>query len=219
MTEFDQPEEKPNSTEPVYDRIAYVTRMLRDSLRELGLEPTVQAATQAMPDVRSRIRYITSLTEQAANTVLNSTEKVQDDLSALKRDNQNLAEKINALSEDGQGRVLLPAGLLDEIKAFHNGFREKIKPVDQAMIEIITAQSFQDMTGQVSGKLTVLIERVEQELLQVLSDNIPEGKGHWQEPEPEGDAALLNGPAVEPADDTTVQNQQQVDDLLAKLGF
>ncbi|NLY65838.1 MAG: protein phosphatase CheZ, partial [Alcaligenaceae bacterium] len=171
------------------------------------------------PDVRSRIRYITSLTEQAANTVLNSTEKVQDDLSALKRANQNLAEKINALSEDGQGRVLLPAGLLDEIKGFHNGFKEKIKPVDQAMIEIITAQSFQDLTGQVSGKLTVLIERVEQELLQVLSDNVPEGKGHWQEPEPEGDAALLNGPAVEPADDTTVQNQQQVDDLLAKLGF
>ena len=117
------------------------------------------------------------------------------------------------------GTALLPAGLLDEIKAFHNGFREKIKPLDQAMIEIITAQSFQDLTGQVSGKLTVLIERVEQELLQVLSDNIPEGKGHWQEPEPEGDAALLNGPAVEPADDTTVQNQQQVDDLLAKLGF
>src|SRR5690606_39696712 len=55
-------------------RIASLTRMLRDSMRELGLDQAIKDAAQAIPDASDRLRYVAQMTEQAANRVLNATE-------------------------------------------------------------------------------------------------------------------------------------------------
>lgn len=206
---------------PVYDRIAHVTRLLRDSLRELGLEPSVQAAAKAMPDAQSRIRYITSLTEKAANDVLNSAELAQSQLGHLKASAVSLSEElVQAMQPVEQPQVQLPVELAKNIQAFLSGVKEEIRPVDTALIDIITAQAFQDLTGQVASKLTVLLDRIEQELVQVLIEYMPEKYSQEVDKEAQAENALLNGPVVEHKENGgTVQNQQQVDDLLAQLGF
>lgn len=206
---------------PVYDRIAHVTRLLRDSLRELGLEPSVQAAAKAMPDAQSRIRYITSLTEKAANDVLNSAELAQSQLGHLKASAVSLSEElVQAMQSVEQPQVQLPVELAKNIQAFLSGVKEEIRPVDTALIDIITAQAFQDLTGQVASKLTVLLDRIEQELVQVLIEYMPEKYSQEMDKEAQAENALLNGPVVEHKENGgTVQNQQQVDDLLAQLGF
>ncbi|MBV4397639.1 protein phosphatase CheZ [Advenella alkanexedens] len=206
---------------PVYDRIAHVTRLLRDSLRELGLEPSVQAAAKAMPDAQSRIRYITSLTEKAANDVLNSAELAQSQLGHLKASAVSLSEElVQAMQPVEQPQVQLPVELAKNIQAFLSGVKEEIRPVDTALIDIITAQAFQDLTGQVASKLTVLLDRIEQELVQVLIEYMPEKYSQEMDKEAQAENALLNGPVVEHKENGgTVQNQQQVDDLLAQLGF
>ncbi|SPT37417.1 chemotaxis regulator CheZ [Achromobacter denitrificans] len=51
-------------------RIASLTRMLRDSMRELGLDQAIKDAANAIPDARDRLRYVAQMTEQAANRVL-----------------------------------------------------------------------------------------------------------------------------------------------------
>lgn len=206
---------------PVYDRIAHVTRLLRDSLRELGLEPSVQAAAKAMPDAQSRLRYITSLTEKAANDVLNSAELAQSELGRLKANATSLSEELEqAMQPVTHAQVQLPAELAKNVQAFLAGVKEEIRPVDAALIDIITAQAFQDLTGQVASKLTVLLDRIEQELVQVLIEYMPEKYSQEMEKEAQLENALLNGPVVEHKENGgTVQNQQQVDDLLAQLGF
>lgn len=206
---------------PVYDRIAHVTRLLRDSLRELGLEPSVQAAAKAMPDAQSRLRYITSLTEKAANDVLNSAELAQSELVQLKENAASLSEELaQAMRPVTHAQVQLPVELAKNVQAFLAGVKEEIRPVDTALIDIITAQAFQDLTGQVAGKLTVLLDRIEQELVQVLIEYMPEKYSQEMDKEAREENALLNGPVVEHKENGgTVQNQQQVDDLLAQLGF
>ena len=54
------------SAEQLFQRIGALTRMLRDNMRELGLDKEIERAAQAIPDARDRLSYIASMTEQAA---------------------------------------------------------------------------------------------------------------------------------------------------------
>src|SRR5699024_12501397 len=67
---IEQPEE-------VVQRIARLTRMLRESMRELGLDEAIKEAAEAIPDARDRLRYVGRMTEQAANRVLTAAEQTQ----------------------------------------------------------------------------------------------------------------------------------------------
>lgn len=63
--------------EDLIGKIAQLTRMLRDSMRELGLDHAIKEAAEAIPDARDRLGYVARMTEQAANRVLNAAETVQ----------------------------------------------------------------------------------------------------------------------------------------------
>lgn len=63
--------------EELIGKIAQLTRMLRDSMRELGLDQAIKEAAEAIPDARDRLGYVARMTEQAANRVLNAAEAVQ----------------------------------------------------------------------------------------------------------------------------------------------
>ena len=74
------------------------------------------------------------------------------------------------------------------------------------------AQDFQDLTGQVIMRMMDVVGAIERELLQVLLDNVPQ--------ERRDEPSLLNGPQVSPQGKAdVVTSQDQVDDLLASLGF
>jgi chemotaxis protein CheZ len=84
----------------------------------------------------------------------------------------------------------------------------------EQLMEIMMAQDFQDLTGQVIKKIVDLAQSMESELLQVLIEAMPED---MKADKPEG---LLNGPVVNAQGRTdVVTNQEQVDDLLESLGF
>ena len=59
----------------VVQRIAHLTREVRASMRELGLDQAVKDAAHAIPDARDRLRYVGRMTEQAANRVLTAAEQ------------------------------------------------------------------------------------------------------------------------------------------------
>ena len=75
------------------------------------------------------------------------------------------------------------------------------------------AQDFQDLTGQVVKKMMDMIQDMETQLLQLLIDNTPIEKRL------EANNGLLNGPQTKTGNPDAVENQNQVDDLLASLGF
>ncbi len=83
------------------------------------------------------------------------------------------------------------------------------------LLEIMMAQDFQDLTGQVIKRMMDVIQEIERQLLMVLLENMPEAAAR---PKREGNS-LLNGPQLHANAPGVVASQDQVDDLLDSLGF
>lgn len=202
-----------HSCDNVFQRIGHMTRQLHDTLRELGYDHALEEAAKAIPDARQRLAYVAQMTEQAASRVLNATDvarPIQDGLQA------------QAAALSGRWDRLFGGDLsVDEFKALAGDTRNYLNDVpkqtaatNDQLMEIMMAQDFQDLTGQVIKKVVDLAQRMESELLQVLIEAMP------QEMKMEAPEGLMNGPVVNAAGRTDVVNsQEQVDDLLESLGF
>lgn len=193
-------------------RIASLTRMLRDSMRELGLDQAIKDAAEAIPDARDRLRYVAQMTEQAANRVLNATEAAGPAQDVMARS----AKALDARWQQWFDQPLeLPEAreLVKDTRAFLADVPERTQFTQAKLMEIVMAQDFQDLTGQVIMRMMDVVGAIERELLQVLLDNVPQERREEAQ-------SLLNGPQVNPEGRTdVVTSQDQVDDLLASLGF
>ena len=207
------PAEAAPHPEDVLGRIGALTRTLHDALRELGYDRLLQKTASAIPDARDRLDYVVKMTEQAAVRALNAIEAAQPIQDRLGDD----AERLSA-----QWQKLFDKQLsVDEFKALVAGTRDYLADVPKQtgatnaqLLEIMMAQDFQDLTGQVIKKVTVLAQNMEQQLVHLLVDLAPPEK------RAEIDSGLLNGPVVNPEGrNDVVTSQNQVDDLLESLGF
>jgi len=199
--------------EKVFQRIGQMTRQVHDTLRELGYDETLKEVASAIPDARQRLNYIAQLTEQAASRVLNAVDiarPIQDKLDADARALQARWDKLfaNQLSVDEFKR------LSADTRQFMGSVAESSRATSAQLMEIMMAQDFQDLTGQVIKKVIDMAQELERQLLQVLLEVTPTDRL------PEKHAGLMNGPVItaEGRDDV-VTSQEQVDDLLESLGF
>jgi chemotaxis protein CheZ len=200
--------------EDLYVHVGKLTRQLHDALRELGYDTKLENAVGSLPDARNRLSYISRLTGQAAEKVLNGVDQTKNELERL---TAGAAEMSAALRADpvaavASGRVM---GFLDEVGA-------STARADAQLTEIMLAQDFHDLTGQVIRKVVALAQSLESQLIQLLiASSPPEAvPASVRAPEPAPAAAKLDGPAVMTAGRTdVVTDQAQVDDLLESLGF
>jgi len=198
----------------VFNKVGLMARQLHDTLGALGYDKLLEKTVSAIPDAKDRLAYIANLTEQAACRVLNATDianPLQDELEAGAA---LLSAKWEALFANRMG--------VDDFKllaAETRVFVKKAVPLRTAatkeqLMEIMMAQDFQDLTGQVIKKVVALAHDLESQLMAVLIETMPGGK------RTESVTTLLNGPVINAegrAD--VVASQQQVDDLLDSLGF
>lgn len=215
------------SGDDLVQRIGHLTRMLRESMRELGLDKEIERAAEAIPDARDRLSYVASMTEQAADRALNAIDRAQPLQDGLSEQAQALdrrwAEWFAAPKELDEAR-----DLVSDTRRYLAAVPDKTQATNQELLEIMMAQDFQDLTGQVIKKMMDVIREIEYQLVQVLIDTMPESQGRddmKKSPPMTGkDAAadeeeLLNGPQVKPGGEDIVTGQDQVDDLLDQLGF
>lgn len=194
-------------------RVGQMTRGLHENLRELGLDKVLEKASIDMPDVRDRLNYVARMTEQAAQRVLNATD------TAIP-----LQERIDA----GATEVLKGWKTTFDAPFSEANYRDMAtltmqclvdmqkdtNATKQQLLDIMMAQDFQDLTGQVIRKVTDLAHSLERQLVQFLIDYAP------SEVKRETDNSLLNGPQISPEGKSdVVADQSQVDDLLDSLGF
>ncbi len=212
-------EELNDPARAMFSHIGHLTRKLHDTLKELGLDKSLEKAATDIPDARDRLSYIATLTEQAADRTLNA-------LDAAKPIQDKISDDAKALG--GQWDKLLANQLsVDEFKALVEKTRthlnETVKGSDQVsskMLEIMMAQDFQDLTGQVIKKVLDMSKQMEAHLMDFLLMFSPQGGTKVEGLRPEEEASLLNGPVINPEGRTDiVTNQGQVDDLLESLGF
>jgi chemotaxis protein CheZ len=190
----------------VFQQLGNLTRLLHDTLEQLGVMPKLQIATEGLPDARSRLSYIAGKTADAANKVLNSVDHAKADHAHISAATRDIARRIVA----------------DPVKAVASGavmnFVEDVErctgSIDSHLTDIMLAQDFHDLTGQVVTKVITLATDLEDSLVKLLVSVVPEEQRERVDP------GLLHGPVVNPQGRTdVVNNQGEVDDLLASLGF
>ena len=191
----------------IFQQLGHITRQLHDTLQQLGVMPKLQQAADGLPDARSRLSYIAKKTGEAADKVLNSVDKAKVDHEHISSETRRIAEAIVAdpVKAVASGAVL---NFVSDVEA-------STARIDQHLTDIMMAQDFHDLTGQVVAKVVSLATDLEDSLVKLLVQAAPPEQAKKVE-----EALVLNGPVVNPERRTdVVQNQGEVDDLLASLGF
>lgn len=158
--------------------------------------------------------HVVQMTAQAAERALNSVEASQPHQDQMEKSAKALTQRWDDWFADpidlADARELVTdtRQFLADVPA-HTSF------TNAQLLEIMMAQDFQDLTGQVIKRMMDVIQEIERQLLMVLLENIPE-----QESRPKREnQSLLNGPQVDTSKAGVVASQDQVDDLLDSLGF
>jgi chemotaxis protein CheZ len=203
-----------NPNEEMLNRIGHVTRLLHDSLRGLGLDKILEQVAQDIPDARDRLAYVARMTEQAAERVLNAT----DAATPLQTE---LATEASKLEMQWKETLEIPSlkteynQIADQTLSFLALTSKNTTETKALLMDIMMAQDFQDLTGQVIKKITGLAQDLEKQLVQVLIDFSPTAT----KKEVDTNTMLMNGPQIDPSAVDVVASQEQVDDLLDSLGF
>jgi chemotaxis protein CheZ len=196
--------------EALLARVGQMTRSLHDSLRGLDFDKLAARAAHDIPDARDRLDYVARMTEQAAQKVLNATEAASPLQERIAGGARSLSQQWREALDGNAGAMALAAPTL----AYLEQTAGDSEATRQLLMDIMMAQDFQDLTGQVIRKVTELAHGLEQQLVQLLVDYAP---GDLKR---ETNTGLLNGPQINPnASPDIVADQTQVDDLLESLGF
>ncbi|UOA10486.1 protein phosphatase CheZ [Methylobacter sp. S3L5C] len=197
----------PAENHALYDRLGSVVRQLHDALQQLGYGQILDDTLRDISDSQSRLEYIASLTEQSANKVLNAVDEglpVQDE--QITKAN-NLERRWNDMLGSEFATVELKLLAIDSC-SFASEVARNAEAEKARLMEIMMAQDFQDITGQIIKKVVTLTQKLEKELTQLLQD-------YAVTPLPNKSVDLLAGPAVP----DLAMDQDDVDSMLADLGF
>jgi chemotaxis protein CheZ len=173
--------------------------------------PVTQALHQfshELPDACERLAYVRQMTEQAANKVLNLVDAAQDDAEQVRRQGSDLSETLVRLATAPELTLERARSMMKLCAAYAAtaaGFAAREKSLHT---EIMMAQDFQDLSGQVINKVMRMLESAEQPLEQLLASQDPAARATPEQ-------AALEG--VQTPDKAL--KQDDVDDLLASLGF
>lgn len=202
---------------PMFERLGGIVRLLHDSLRELGYDRSLSDVATEITDAQGRLEYVATLTEQAANKVLNAIDIGMPEQDALSKHAKDMDMRWSQLFE-GKLSVDEFKTLANDSRSFSSRVAEATEAEKARLLDIMMAQDFQDITGQLIKKIVNITHKAESELAQLLRDNAPpEVKAaHTEKPVDTSSVDLMAGPAV-PGGHAMAQDD--VDSLLADLGF
>lgn len=190
----------------VFQQLGILTRALHDTMSQLGVMPNLQSAADGLPDARSRLTYIATKTADAANKVLNSVDEAKADHAHISSATKALAASLVA----DPVRAVASGAVLNFVKDVDAATSR----IDGHLTDIMMAQDFHDLTGQVVAKVVKLASDLEDSLVKLLVQVVPAEQREKIDPD------VLQGPVVNAEGRTdVVTNQGEVDDLLASLGF
>lgn len=189
----------------VFQQLGQLTRELHDSLRELSLMSRLQNAANGLPDARGRLDYIARKTGEAADKVLNSVDQAKLEHERIAGSTRRIAESVRAdpVRAVASGALL---GFVDEVDA-------ATQRADRHLTDIMIAQDFHDLTGQVVAKVVALASDLEENLVRLMLQVAPVNEAR------QDDGKVLAGPVVDARSPDVVSSQGEVDDLLASFGF
>lgn len=201
----------------LFKELGRLTRQLHDTLVSFSLDAKITAMTETeIPDAKERLQYVISMTEQAADQTLTAVENLLPIAHQLNTQTQILATQW--------GRFLSKDMPLEEFKTMtcemtqhFEQSKQGLESVETGLNDILMAQGFQDITGQIIRRVIDLVHELEISMVKLISIS-----GHKATSEKVTMSPELPGPVVPGVDDRSgdvAHSQVDVDDLLSSLGF
>jgi len=199
--------------ESLYNQIGRLTRQLHDSLNNFQNDEKIFSLTKEdIPSAKERLKYVVEITEQATQKVLGIVENSIPISLEISEGASGLHNKWSKLPDTAG-----TPEIASSTKEFLVGAGENACILHGHLTEILMAQEYQDITGQIIKKVIDLVQDVEDNLVRLIKLT-----GHVTSPrEKEKDNIKASGPCVPGIDDQAVYTagQDDVDELLASLGF
>lgn len=204
----------------LFSEIGKLTRELHDALHNFKLDSRMaDLAAQDIPDAKDRLEYVLKMTNDAANKTMDaadSSSEVCNTISAKAQHLQVVWDKVNKNEITGKEFKSFFVDLGDFLQQITSGTTN----VSESMTEIVMAQGFQDLTGQVIQRIISLVQDVEESLVHTIKmfgqmNDYQQAVDNDKNPE-----KGVEGPAIDADNrEDVVANQDEVDDLLSSLGF
>ncbi|MFT6897815.1 MAG: chemotaxis protein CheZ [Paraglaciecola sp.] len=209
-----------NSIE-LFAEVGKLTRQLHDSLNNFQLDERIaNLATEEIPDAQTRLMYVIETTEQAANRTMDLVDSCMPIAQHLSTGIATILPEWKKLMsrklELGEFNTLCHD--LDDF--LDVGGAESAK-LTELLTEVLMAQGYQDLTGQVIRRVIDLVKIVEDNLVHmltmfggtVMTENTKTS-------EDQADSVEAEGPIIDAANrEDVASDQDDVDDLLSSLGF
>jgi chemotaxis protein CheZ len=204
------------SDSTLFREVGRLTRELHEAINGFLLDAKIaDIAQREIPDASERLSYVIEMTEKSANTTLNA---VEESLPLA----DEIGDKAAQLADEWgkfKGRKLSVDDfrtLSDELSTFLDVAKAHSNGLHKNLSDVLLAQDFQDLTGQIIRKVIALVTDIEDKLVQLVrisGSKLPDAK--YQSPSDKLEGPVV--PGVEQGD--VVQSQDDVDDLLSSLGF
>jgi chemotaxis protein CheZ len=207
----------PLSKEEAFARLGAITREMHEALTVLGGNH-LHAIVEEIPNARDRLAYVGKMTEDAANKVLTLVETAKPECDDLAGRGLELRDSLNRLASAPDMDVGKARGLMLACAKFSEKTALFSQRQGDVLSDIMMAQDFQDLSGQVIKKVIDIITRTELQLVELLVESAPES------PKPDtavsGEPVTVDNHVLEgPQTADQALQQGDVDDLLASLGF
>jgi chemotaxis protein CheZ len=207
----------PLSKEEAFARLGSITREMHEALTVLGGNQ-LSSIVEEIPNARDRLAYVGKMTEDAANKVLTLVEIAKPECDDLSTRGLELSQSIGRMAASPDMSVERAKALMRACGKFAESTAKFAGNQGEVLSDIMMAQDFQDLSGQVIKKVIDIITRTEMQLVQLLVDSSPTPPVAAAKAEPTEvtvDNHVLEGPQTE----GNALKQDDVDDLLASLGF
>jgi len=194
-------------SESKVENIGHAVARLHRLLKELGHAKGLQQTASTMPDARARLNFIDQAMHEASEKTLSAVENSLPLVDTTRKSCARLAKQLSK-AEDLAHHTLVQKSIshLGEIAAAEETLHHNL-------MLIMEAQEFRDVAGQMINKILGAAEEIEDILLDILREYAPNTKDSLI-----SNKGLTSGPAINTKSDN-VNGQDEVDDLLASMGF
>lgn len=203
----------------LFSEIGKLTRQLHEALISFQLDNKISSfAAHDIPDARERLNYVITMTEQAANKTMDGLERCMPMVTQLTKQSSEFRGKIQKLlrkeMQPGEFRALV-----DDLVNHFESTENQLNDVHQTLNDIILAQDYQDLTGQVIRRVISLVQEVEGSLVELVKmfgnmSDLSAAREEAAKPK-----TGVEGPVVDKSRQDVVHGQDDVDALLSSLGF
>ena len=202
----------------LFDEVGRLTRQLHSAIVDFQVDNRlIELANTEIPDAKERLTYVIDMTEQAANKTIDAVEEclplanaLSDNIQAVKPAWDKLMRRELPLNEF--------KALCHDIQQFVERSESDANRVRELLNQILLAQDFQDLTGQMIRRVIDLVREVENSLVSMLTV-FGEQPSNAEQNSPSLDVEA-EGPIVNAEKRQDVMTgQDEVDDLLSSLGF